>query len=567
MLSCLRIQQLAIIEESEIEFGLGLNIVSGETGAGKSIMIHALQLVLGGRARAEMVRNGAEQAIVEALFELPSDSPLLEHPSIDGDQQLVIRRIVSKSGRSRATVNGCLTNVAQLKRLAAGLVDISSQHEHHSLTQPAAHLAYLDAFGGLTDRTAAVGAAVAQAQEAYKALLDWEERLRRQGEREDMLRYQVGEIAAVEPIAGEEEGLEQDFNRLRHGEELSRVTRTAEAELYSGERSVAATLSRICGDLTRLVSKDPTLEPYIEQLESARAEIDDVGMELGHYGRGIEWDPHRMNDVDERLRSLRRLRRKYGGTLEMVIERYHAIQEELAHFDDAEGHRGQLEERQRSTVAVAAQLAHALSAERRREAQELGRVISSELQTLGMGGAEVHVEVAPLSSERGQLAVDGVRLTASGFDHVELLIAPNPGEEPKPLARIASGGELSRALLAIKKTLAGLGPGGLYVFDEVDTGVGGAIAEVIGRKLDALAAHRQVVCITHLPQIAAFASRHLLVSKNTDGGRTRSTVRQLSDEERREEIARMLGGTQITETTRQAADEMISVAGDEALLG
>ena len=566
MLCCLRIQQLAIIEESEIEFGHGLNIVSGETGAGKSIMIHALQLVLGGRARAEMVRNGAEQAVVEALFELPESSPLRAHPSVGGDEQLVIRRIVSRNGRSRATVNGCLTNLSQLKKLASGLVDISSQHEHHSLTQPAAHLAYLDAFGGLGEQTLQVGSAVQLAQEAHKALLDWEERLRRQGEREDMLRYQLAEIAAVEPVIGEDERLDQELSRLQHGEELSRVSRTAEAELYSGERSVAATLSRVSGELTRLVFKDPTLEPYVTQLESARAEIEDVGMELGHYGRGIEWDPHRMDEMEERLRSLKRLCRKYGGSLERVVEKYQAIQDELAHFDDAEGHRAQLEARKRVTVEAAAEIARSLSAARREEAMGLGRVISAELQTLGMGGAEVHVDVAPLSSEHGQLAVDGVRLTSTGFDRVELLIAPNPGEEPKPLAKIASGGELSRALLAIKKTLAGLGPGGLYVFDEVDTGVGGAVAEVIGRKLDALAAHRQVVCITHLPQIAAFASRHLLVSKHMDGGRTRSSVRLLGDAERREEIARMLGGTNITETTRQAADEMLSVATDEALL-
>jgi len=562
MLCCLRIQQLAIIEESEIEFGLGLNILSGETGSGKSILIHALQLVLGGRARAEMIRGGAEQASVEALFELAPGSPILEHESIAGNTELVIRRVVNASGRSRAYVNGSLTTLNQLKDLASGLVDISSQHEHHSLTKASAHLRYLDAYGELDEQTRAVGEAVGRAQVAHRALAEWDERLRVQSEREDLLRYQAREIEEVDPKAGEEEQLEVAVLRLRHGAELARVTRDAEFHLYSGEGNVAAVLSRTITELERLVSADPALEPFVGQLESARAEIEDAGAELGHYGRGIRWEPHLLEETEERLRALRRLRRKYGSTIEGVIERFDSIREELLHFDDAEGHRARLEAAADNSLQVAGGVAAQLSQARKATSANLGKGITAELQSLGMGGAEVLVEVAPLVADANQLQISGARLGPTGMDRVELMIAPNPGEEPRPLAKIASGGELSRALLAIKKILAGVGPSGLYVFDEVDTGVGGAVAEVIGRKLDALSDHRQVVCITHLPQIAAFADRHLLVSKGIQNGRTRSVVRPLAEEERHEEIARMLGGIDITATTRQVAAELISVAAE-----
>jgi DNA repair protein RecN (Recombination protein N) len=563
MLSCLRIQQLAIIEESEIDFGMGLNILSGETGSGKSILIHALQLVLGGRARADMIRTGADEATVEALFELEPDSPILSHEALAGNTELIIRRVVKQSGRSRAYVNGKLTTLSQLHELAAGLVDISSQHEHHSLTQPSAHLRYLDAYGGLEEQTGAVGEAVRTAMVAHRALGEWEEQLRVRSEREDLLRYQVQEIEEVDPKAGEEESLEVSVSRLRHGAELAQVSRSTESDLYSGSGCVVSVLSRALSDLERLVHVDPELQPLVSQLESARAEIEDVGAELGQYSRSIRWEPHLLEEGEERLRALRRLRRKYGATVEAVIERYEAIREELLHFDDAEGHRSRLEQERDRARQVAGELALGLSEARKGVSTELGRGITAELQTLGMGGAEVLVEVSPLVAEGNQLQVAGARLAATGLDRVELLIAPNPGEEPRPIAKIASGGELSRALLAIKKILAGVGPGGLYVFDEVDTGVGGAVAEVIGRKLDALSRHRQVVCITHLPQIAAFADRHLLVSKGTEDGRTRSVVRLLSESQRSEEIARMLGGVAITATTRQAAAELLSVAADQ----
>ncbi len=325
---------------------------------------------------------------------------------------------------------------------------------------------------------------------------------------------------------------------------------------------MSSVLTRTITDLKRLVHVDPVLQPLVTQLDSARAEIEDIGAELGQYGRSIRWEPHQLEEGEERLRALRRLRRKYGATVDAVIERYEAIRNELLQFDDAEGHRAGLERERDSALQAAGELAQQLSRSRKGVSSDLGIGITTELQTLGMGGAEVLVEVAPLVAEGNQLQLDGIRLTLTGMDRVELLIAPNPGEEPRPIAKIASGGELSRALLAIKKILAGVGPGGLYVFDEVDTGVGGAVAEVIGRKLEALSAHRQVVCITHLPQIAAFADRHLLVSKGTSDGRTRSVVRLLSQAERSEELARMLGGVEITSTTRQAAAELLSVAAD-----
>jgi DNA repair protein RecN (Recombination protein N) len=564
MLTHLRVRRFAIIDQLEVAFGAGLNVVTGETGAGKSILVSALQLVLGAKARPEMVRTGAERAEVEALFDIRDDGSARARLAAMGieDDELVVRRVVEAEGRTRAYVNGKLATAAQLAELAAGLVDISSQHQHHTLADAGTHLGFLDGFAGLgkervelAERWRAWVAARNAADEADAAA-------RARGDREDLLRFQLSEIDKLAPKAGEEEGLNEQIGRLRHGAQLAGLTTRAEEALYSGEADIVGQLTRVVADLESGSRVDPALAPLARQLDGARAEVEDVGRELGRYGRTLRADPERLAELEERLHQLRRLARKFGGTLAEVLVYRATAAAELAALGGAEERAGALRSAAEAALADVTTLARAMSARRHAEAARLGAAITDELSSLGMGEARVEVAVA-LEERPGEVLVDGGRLGATGFDRVEFLIATNRGEAPRPLRKVASGGELSRALLALKRVLASQGPVGLYVFDEVDTGVGGAVAEVIGRKLHEVSQHHQVLCITHLAQIAVYADTHFQVRKEVFEDRTRSAVRLLSPTERDDEIARMVGGIHVGEATRLAAAEMIRAARGE----
>ena len=560
MLSLLRVRDFAIIEALDVELGPGLNVLTGETGAGKSILVHAIQLVLGARARTNVVRTGADRAEVEALFEVPADHPArlrLAALDLPDDDQLVIRRTVQSEGRSRATVNGRLTTLAQLRELATGLVDISSQHEHHSLVDPANHARFLDAYAEL-DLTA-YSEAWRAASEAQSKVDQLTERLQQRSEREDLLRFQLSEIARVDPKAGELVELEAEVHRLAHAESLAEAALDAESSLYSRDRSAVDTIARAAAALSDASRQDPRLGELASRLEGARAEVEDVALECGKYGRRLEADPARLRFVEDRLLVLRRLTRRHGGSLEALLEHQQALESELGDLTGVEVALEAAEQALSARLSRAYALAQQLSKRRHAAASTLGEAISRELRMLGMGAAEVEVAVARRQDVHG-LQVDGASLGEAGLDRVEFLIAPNPGETPRGLARVASGGELSRALLAIKRILASSSPAGVYVFDEVDTGVGGAVAEVIGRTVHDVARHHQVLCITHLGQIAAYAHTHLRVAKSIEGGRTRSSVERLEGEARVEEIARMVGGVTITQTTREAAAELVAMA-------
>jgi DNA repair protein RecN (Recombination protein N) len=562
MLAALRIRNVAIAESVEVSFEPGLTVVTGETGAGKSILVHCLLLALGGRASPELVRAGADRAEVEALFDVRDDPALrarLQSMDLPADDEIVVRRTVSAQGRSRATVNGALVTAAQLQRLGAGLVDITSQHEHHGLSDPDTHLATLDAWVARPELLAGVREAWEQARAAADALAALRAQVAARGERTDLLRFQLQEIAGVGPKAGELDEVEQEVSRLRHAARLSEVASRADAALSGRERAVLGELARAEADLAAVVPLDPSLGPLVRQLASARIELEDAAHELARYARRVERDPESLARLEERLSALKRLVRRHGS-IDAAIALRASIEEQLAVLDDAGLHLDRLEADRSVALARAGAAAEELSRVRRERAAALGRAIGAELGDLGMGGALVRVEVAPLLPQEGELAHAGARLTARGIDHVELLVAPNPGEPPRPLSRIASGGELSRALLATKRVLAGLGPVGTYVFDEVDTGVGGAVAESIGRKLAAVARHHQVICVTHLPQIAAFGQAHLHVSKHVEGDRTASRVRRLEAEERVEELARMLGGRKIGAAARSAARALLDAS-------
>lgn len=564
-LSLLRIENLAIIERSELELGPGLNVITGETGAGKSILVGALALVLGGRGDAGLVRTGADRATVEALFDL-TDSPdlrgILEAEGIEADDELVIRRVVLKSGRSRAYLNNRLTSAKTLRRLARGLVDISSQHEHHTLVDARTHIDHLDAFAALEASRGVVAGAHKRLTAALAALRDAESGLRARAEREDLLRFQLGEVDALKPELGELDTLEAEADRMRHAAVLSEAATSAENALYGADRAVATQLDQVARDLAQAARRDPTLRELVERLEAARMEVEEVARDLERYGAGLTHDPRQLSAAEERLQALRRLVRKHGHTLEELLAWAEGARGELDRLSQGEAHIEALSRALSEAEQVAREAARALSSARRAAAAHLGDAMTHELSSLGMGGAQVLVDVASVEAQDndGSVTLDGHRFTARGTDRVEFLIAPNPGEEPRPLAKVASGGELSRALLALKRVLAGIGPVGLYVFDEVDTGVGGAIAEVIGQKLADIAAHHQVLCITHSPQVAVYAHRHLHVRKHTEGGRTRSQVQALSEADHRAEISRMLGGIDVTEAARDAAVQLREAA-------
>jgi DNA repair protein RecN (Recombination protein N) len=557
VLSCIRIAQLAIVDTVEVDFGRGLNVITGETGAGKSILVTALKLLLGARARPDAVRGGAEQAEVEALFVDHGSGARLAALGLPDDDELVIRRVIQSGGRSRAYVNGSLATASQLAALASGLVDISSQHEHHTLVDASTHLAWLDAFselGGLAQRMSDLYGALASLS---RDLEREREQAAERASREDLLRWQIDEIDRTSPRVGEESALADEIGRLRHVARLQSVAVAAEDALVAGQGTVGTRLARAIVDLRDAAHIDGSLGAFADRLESVRAEVDDIARDLGRYARRSHADPSRLAEAEERLQALRRLARKYGGELEAVLAHRAVAERALASFDGVEERIEGLAARVSAARDEALIVAKELSARRLDHATRLGDAISGELGSLGMGGARVLVDVAPLDG-LGGLDVGGHRIAAHGLDRVEFLIAPNRGEEPRPLKKVASGGELSRALLALKRVLAGLGNHrGTWVFDEVDTGVGGAVGEVLGRKLGEIARHHQVLCITHLPQVASLGDTHLRVQKHEVDGRTVSTIVQLDPGRRLDEIARMLGGLRVSETTRRAAAEML----------
>ncbi|MFT3917677.1 MAG: DNA repair protein RecN [Anaeromyxobacteraceae bacterium] len=609
MLTTLRISGFAIVDAVEVRFGPGLNVLTGETGAGKSILVNALHLVLGGRMSAEVLREGAEEAVVEALFELPAGHPVLEKlgavlPELPGRQEtveLLVRRVAARGGRGRAFVNGALCTVGMLETALRGLVDISGQHEHVSLLDPVTHLELLDAFAGLhlhtldlhTDGPSsapALPATVSQGAEAgpgdappelllrmraaHAALAalvrerdslaaDEGERARRS----DYLAFQLKELDAADPKPGELEAQEDQRRVLASAEKLREAARAAEALVYGEDGSASVRVGQAARALAEAALLDRRLEAPLALLRSAAVELEEAGRELGRYAHALGGDPERLREVEERLDVLRALVRKHGGTLEAAIARRAQMREELARVSGG-GERlralaGEIEAAWKSALAIAAEL----TGRRQKAAKAFADGVRRELAGLAM--ERCRLEVALLPPEDG-LELPGTtaagssqarRLGPRGAERAELLIAPNPGEPPRPLARIASGGELSRLLLAVKRTLARRGPAATHVFDEVDTGIGGAVAEAMGRVLAEVARDGQVVCITHLPQVAAFADRHHRVEKKVSGGRTHTVVSLLEgEEERRGEVARLLAGSTITGSALEHAGALIAEA-------
>jgi DNA repair protein RecN (Recombination protein N) len=535
-------------------------VVTGETGAGKSILVNALTLALGGRASADLIRSGAETAEVEALFDI-SRQVLIRQRLADrellGDDPdlLVVRRVVGSKGRAKVVINGRLASVATLGELVRGLVDISGQHEQQSLLVVDNHLGILDDFGAYTTVLDAFGQSFA----AWRRLVAERAALDRSEEellsRADYVRFQLEEIDRVAPIEGEIEALEQERARLVHADRLKRGAAAAEAALYGEDGSAFDKLSKAAAELEALTRIDVELAPVAAVLESTRKELQEAARELGRYDSRIEADPDRLAAVDDRLAELKRLIRKHGGSLNEVLRRQTELRQELDTLDSSDARLAELERELAATAEQMQAAAAALSSARRDAATRLSRAVASELAELNLDGAVFEVAVTP----RAPAGEDGTpAVTADGADAVEFLWSANPGEPPRPLVRIVSGGELSRLMLAVKRVLSQTDLVSLYVFDEVDAGLGGRVADAIGRKIQAVAGEHQAIAITHLAPIAACAHHHLVVRKELRLGRAVSVIARVSGKERAEELARMIDGANVTKATRQAAREMLA---------
>ncbi len=562
MLVELRIRNFAIIEEAALVFGPGLNVLSGETGAGKTIIMTALGLLLGSRASPDMIRAEASEAVVEGLFEIEGEGALPLDTLSDGNQrELLIRRtIAAEGGRSRATINGELATVQTLARLGANLVQVYGQHEQQFLLRTESHQQILDRHAGLEAALAEYRAIYARARDERAQLDDLARRERERSDLLELARFRAAELERAALVAGEDDELGAQRTRLANAAKLSAAAHDAEEMLSGAEVAALDLIARAQTRLAEASALDPALNEPVEMMAAARVGLEEAAHSLRGYGARIEADPARLEEVENRLQELTRLKRKYGGTLEAALETLDRSRAEIAELEGAAESRTRAENAFERTLDELGAAAQKLSAERHRDAARLKREMEAELKSLGMRAPVFEARLETARQEEGGFVRNGLALGPTGFDTVEFYLSPNLGQPPMPLAKIASGGELSRVMLALKRLEAQRRGVATMIFDEVDAGIGGAVAQVVGRKLKQLARFHQILCVTHLPQIAVFADSHFLVEKMERRGSTRSRVSVLDTGRRTEEVARMLGGAEVSEKFRRAARELIDRA-------
>lgn len=564
MLRALKIRDFAVIDEVEVEFGQGLTVLTGETGAGKSIVVDALSLLLGGRADVEVIRTGAEESSVEGCFKR-TDELLARLESLglpDLGDELLIRRVVGRSGRAKAYVNGSLVTVGVLARLMKGVVDIAGQHEHVGLFDPSQHLVLLDRFWApewgpdRAQRQQASGELSAYAEQFDRlqrigqqmTALGGDEQQARQ--RADFLRYQLDELIKVDGKPGEDAALESERRRLSSAHKLRRTGEECEALLLGQDGAALEVIHRAIAQLQDAARLDPALERRRDALTSCASELEAVGRDIARYAAQVESNADRLSEVEERLDLLKKLTRKHGRDLTALHALRAELEAELVRLASRQEQLEALTAKKLEVEKKARALAEQLTSRRHKAALRLGREVTDALSLLAMPKARFEVRVTPQP-----------KLTADGADAVEFFFSANPGEAPKPIAKVASGGEASRVLLAVKRALAGQDHCSAYVLDEADSGVSGAVAEVVGRLIKEVSEHRQVLCITHLPQVAVYAEQHLLIRKEQSKTRTRSSVVPLATaQERTYELARMLSGVELTREAQAAAEALVRSA-------
>jgi DNA repair protein RecN (Recombination protein N) len=564
MLKELCIKNFAIIDDLNIRFNDGLTILSGETGAGKSIIINAVNLLLGSRASAKMIRDGCDTAELSAFFDVPKSSKaavIMAENDYEPEDGLLVRRIIANNDRHRIYINDRMATMQLLISMTADLASISGQHAHQGLLREETHLSILDRFGGLLPLAAQVANHYEKMIPLSQTLEALKEKKSNRDREIDLLRFQETEIAAAAIIPGEDESLEKERLRLKHAERLHRSVFSAIETLHGADGAILEQLGEVRKDLEKAADLDDRLNAGVQGLSDHLFGLEDVTETLRAYLGTLDTESDRLESVEARLDQVNRLKRKYGGTLETLFQKRDAIETELCTIDRLDEDIQRVEVQLSNAYDQVADLARHLSERRKQVATNFSNSVEKELNGLKMAGTRFrvrfsHPPIGKLTSH--WLCVDGHLMSATGIDQAAFMIAPNVGESLKPLAAIASGGELSRVVLALKAILAETDAVGTVIFDEVDAGIGGAVADVVGKKLDDLSRKHQLICITHLPQIARFGNYHYYIEKKVQNGRTTTAIRPMGRKERINELARMLGGEKITQTALEHARTLMA---------
>ncbi|UCH11251.1 MAG: DNA repair protein RecN [Fidelibacterota bacterium] len=547
MLRRLLVKNLAIIKELEVHFNPGLNMITGETGSGKSILIDAIGLLMGGRAPGDIIRTGEEVAIVEGEL-------------VSGEDNHLIRRVLRAGGSSRIFLNDEPIKLSELEDLTGNLVDLHGQHEHQSLLRINTHLDFLDSYAGLLPDREVLAHTYHHLTKVSKELRDLTEVIEREQELNALHQSQLEELEAAGISTGEADELDKEHKLLAQADELQRHLSHLAQRLQKDDLSLASELDGLRKPMERFAGLSKDIQSIVERMDSLTVELEDLAFEVERCGSQVHPDSERMTEVEERLGELETIKRKYGGTLDTALEKLAWLREAMSQKSATDERLNQLRiEKTHLEEAYAAQCQE-LSQQRQAAKQKLEQDIQDTLAYLDMPGTRFEIRFQHLLAEQGLCHIDGhtYRGDERGYDQVEFFISPNPGEELRPLAKVASGGEISRIMLGIKTVLAAYDPVDCLIFDEIDYGISGSTAETVGAALRGLAKSRQVICITHLPQIAASGDHHLSMDKEVKGGRTLGRARVVEGEERRLEIARLLSGAEITQASMDQALELLA---------
>lgn len=549
MILGLTLKNFTIIEDLSVGLSSGLNIITGETGAGKSVIVDAINIILGDKASPDNIKSGKEEAHIEALFDISSDEVIQERLKSSGfdisSGELLIKRVIYPNARSRVFINGSLSTLTLLSTITQGLVDIFNQHEHQSLLKEENHLKILDNFGETANEVSRLREQYQNYLETKKELDDLIQSQKDRFEKEDYLKYQLSEIDGAELQLGEDEKLEAEKLKLINTERLNSTTQGAYDILYESESSILGSLQRVSDDLLNSGKIDSTLAEIGQSIEKGRLQIQDAAFSLRDYNSELTHDSGRLDIVEDRIHLIGDLKRKYGESVSQIILKRDEIEKELNNIEHFDERVKSLSSESQMLMDELLSLAGKISKKRKQSSKKLTSVLEKELNEVGIKGGQFHIEFTDKE------------ISSNGVDDISFLFSANPDEKPKPLTKVASGGELSRIMLVLKEVIARVEGGSVIIFDEADSGVGGAVAEAVGQKIRKLSQSYQVICITHLPQVAKFADSHLAVSKTHNDNKTQVTIKSLEGDERVFELARMIGGFNITQKTIDAAYEML----------
>ena len=567
MLSLLKIKNIALIDEIAVEFSGGLNLLTGETGSGKSIVVDSLGALTGERISSDLIKEGERAAHIEGLFNVSNSALLLETLAEGGieandakEVEIIVRRELAAGGRNRIFVNNQLATQIYLKKIGAFLVDIHGQGEQATLFNQATHLEMLDKFANLQSGREILAKKYRELAEIQRELNNLSDDEAQKLQLLDILQFQVEEIKKVNPQTGEDESLNEEKRRLNNVEKLSTLSEEAYALLYENQESTVATLEKAARKVTELAEYESAFQDYFESLQTAQAVLEDLAISVRDFRNRLEFSPERLEEIENRLMDISRLKRKYGGTIETVASHLQESEERLKNIETFEERKDELQKKLVATRAEYLKIAAEVHEKRSKAAGKFEKEVETNLKAVALEKARFEVRIDAPDEKDLLDETNSKKLTAKGFDTVEFYFSANVGESVKPLAKVASGGEASRLMLILKTTAKSSEAEKSVVFDEIDTGIGGRVAEAVGLKLKELSASQQVLCVTHQPQVASLADHHYLVEKETDGKKTKVGMRALSESEKVEEIARMLTGKQITETARRHAREMLNSA-------